>query len=110
MLEGSNLDFHVLVTSNRCLEHIFKACHIGKYCDPCQIISKCNLPGIMEPTLRRTENNLLHVIKVLIYSFLCTDRVQIRSLTGFHIVNIFRIILLDKNGARRQSMTFHKAK
>lgn len=49
------LDFYVPVPISRCLEHLFKACHIGKYYDQWQIFSKSNFPSITELNLQRTR-------------------------------------------------------
>lgn len=49
------LDFHMPVPISRCLEHVFRACHIGKYYDQRQIFSKSNFPSITELNLQRTR-------------------------------------------------------
>lgn len=91
-LEGSNLSFHVSVSSNRCLEHVFKVYHGGKYCDHWQIFSKSNFPSITEPTLQRTgiisvtscdKSTYLPFLTHAEFITLC-----IRSLTGAKILLI----------------------
>lgn len=107
--------FHCLVTDVQSMysKHITQ----GNIVINVKSLVKAIFPASPSPLCKELETPLLlHVIKVLIYSSLHTHRAQIRSLTGAkkclsHLfINIFGRTLLDKNGARRQSMNFYKIK